>query len=285
MIEPISAKSSLRVLQFLKKARTENESLSEQIKIISFTEAKNERLMLIAANGYKMICSADQIDALHKASLISHNQDCCRLLPLGEKRIKRAEAVAKGAKDGAFQAQHREEIVQQVSINGSRHYVKVNINESPLHRLKSRKGPDGNTWLDDAEFHAGERLRQDFTQGRLMQKTTSNWDLGLGSSTSKSGAGGKADIADSAIDARHRMEKALDCVGPDLAGVLTDVCCFLKGLESVERERRWPPRSAKLMLRTGLALLARHYGTATRAATKGKLRTWGGEGYRPSLET
>lgn len=71
-------------------------------------------------------------------------------------------------------------------------------------------------------------------------------------------------MADSAIDARERLEKALQVVGPDLAGVLSDVCCFLKGLELVERERRWPPRSAKLMLRTGLDLLTRHYG----------LRTW-----------
>jgi len=96
----------------------------------------------------------------------------------------------------------------------------------------------------------------------LMQKVTSSWDP-TASSGKSSGRGLKADLTDSALDARKRLETALQTVGPDLAGVLTDVCCFLKGLELVERERRWPPRSAKLMLRTGLELLCFHYGLRT----------------------
>ena len=71
----------------------------------------------------------------------------------------------------------------------------------------------------------------------------------------------QADLSDNALDARSRLEQAVAVLGPDLSGVVLDVCCFLKGLEGIERERRWPPRSAKLMLRTGLDLLAAHYGT------------------------
>ena len=64
--------------------------------------------------------------------------------------------------------------------------------------------------------------------------------------------------------------------GPEFAGVLLDVCCFLKGLEDVERERRWPLRSAKVVLQLGLDRLARHYGFASEARGRARapIRTW-----------
>jgi hypothetical protein len=51
----------------------------------------------------------------------------------------------------------------------------------------------------------------------------------------------------------------------------------------VERERQWPARSAKLMLRTGLLSLARHY-APPRKASHAATQHWGAAGYRPEME-
>jgi hypothetical protein len=91
-----------------------------------------------------------------------------------------------------------------------------------------------------------------------------------------------ADLADSAIAARVAVNRALEAMGPELAGVALDVCCFMKGLETVERERQWPARSAKLMLRTALMALSRHYKPPA-PSRRSRVEHWGAEGYRPEL--
>jgi len=97
-------------------------------------------------------------------------------------------------------------------------------------------------------------------------------------------------VRDSVIAARERVRRALSAVGPDLAGVLIDVCCHLKGLEASEKASGWPQRSGKVILRIALGQLARHYGIAGARADAEylndrpvRIRHWGTGDYRPQI--
>ena len=83
-----------------------------------------------------------------------------------------------------------------------------------------------------------------------------------------------------AADARRDLARLHAVLPHDCAGVVLDVCGLLKGLQEVERDRGWPRRSAKLVLRIGLEQLAQHYGlgAAARGAETRRKRSWLGEG-------
>ena len=160
--------------------------------------------------------------------------------------------------------------------------VLVDEAESPLAWLARRKGKDGLPLVDAACLEAGERLRRDLTIGAMLPRTTANWSAAVASGAR---AQGPTDFTDTMIAARQRARAALSAVGPDLSGLLIDICGFLKGLETIERERGWPARSGKLVLELALRQLCRHYGLQSEArgrATAG-LRHWGVGDFRPVL--
>lgn len=158
-----------------------------------------------------------------------------------------------------FRDRHLALALHEIRTESGSSTVMINDAESPLAWLARRKGRDGSTLIDAAQFQAGERLRADFTRAQLMPRTTSNWASPVASGARSSG-GGAAAMTDAMIAARQRVRHALDNVGPEFAGLLLDVCCFLKGLEAIEHERRWPARSAKVVLQLALDRLARHHG-------------------------
>jgi hypothetical protein len=193
-------------------------------------------------------------------------------------------ALRKRLNPDAILATGKREISEkQVTVHGVIQRVRVNEYESPLMRLFLRKTKSGQGYLTQEEFEAGERLRKDFEKGQLQPRISANLEGNVGSS-GQAGFGDAGDIADFALDARKRLHKASERLGPELAGVTVDICCFLKGLEKVERERHWPPRSAKLMLKTALSLLATHYGiTGYQSRAGGRIKSWGSLDYRPEL--
>jgi hypothetical protein len=193
-------------------------------------------------------------------------------------------AALRRSEGGGFAAQHRHLRGSDICVDGRREGVVVNDDESPLSSLARLKDGKGRPWLDRVEASAGERLRADFERAMLQPRVTASWDFSRMAKSGKGGRNGGADLTDSALAARERVHRAIEAVGPELGGALLDMCCFLKGLEQVERERGWPRRSAKLMLKTGLAMLDRHYHPpqpGTRHARR--ILHWGADGFRPSL--
>lgn len=181
-------------------------------------------------------------------------------------------------KTNAFADQHRDLEFSSILVEGVEQTVCINHAESPLASLERLKTKEGAPYFPVEAVAAGERLHADFTRGHLQPRVTMSFEPRL-SGTVKGGRGGVSEISDSALAARLKVTRAVEAMGPELSGVALDVCCFMKGLEVVERERQWPVRSAKLMLKTALLSLHRHYTPVSCA----KNRHWGEEGYRPEI--
>jgi Domain of unknown function (DUF6456) len=175
-----------------------------------------------------------------------------------------------------FRRRHLALVQKVVATERGHVHVLIDEAESPLVWLARRRGRDGRPLIETHQLQAGERLRADFTYASLMPRTTSDW-TNPATSRIRNKGGDRADsYTETMIAARQRVHQALDAVGPEFAGLLLDICCFLKGLEDVERERLWPSRSAKVVLQLALDRLARHYGYAAQTAgcARAPVQSW-----------
>jgi len=197
----------------------------------------------------------------------------------GELRMDRGKIMLAEYTDEGLPENHRDIGAIVLDTETGPDTVAVNWSESPLGQLMRRKGRSGEAFLSQTEFQAGERLRADYTRGQIMQRLGANW---VASVSSGRRDGGIADLTDAALAARLRVEKAIRAVGPELSGILIDVCCFLKGMETVEMERGWPVRSAKIVLKTALGVLSRHYNPNAGSRPRQMLH-WGAQDYRPAI--
>lgn len=247
---------------------------------IAAPAADRRKILLDAGARGTISAPASIVEELARDGLLSRSGKEICLTALGQalakERTERTESHA---------APSREIAVRTIDTEDGPVPVLTNLAESPLGQLMRRKTRDGVPFLTGAEFAAGERLRADYTRGQIMPRMGANWEAAVASGRRSGGAGGMADLTDAALEARRRVDRAIEAVGPELSGVLIDVCCFLKGLELVEAERGWPARSAKIVLKSALGVLSRHYNPQSRKtrADSGRVMHWGAADYRPTI--
>ena len=250
---------------------------------VRLRKAADDEFMLVGSKTARLgpIGSATVADLLASGLLVMDGENLYRT-----STVARSWLVRRKTQDMAFKAQHAELECSAPPGGEGKHTVLINRNESPVGQLARRCDRSGKPLLQPFQVAAAERLRADFERGQLQPAITANWSATVSPRRRSGGSGGIADLTDVALAARARIDHAIIKVGPEFSGILIDACCFLKGLETIERERLWPARSAKLVLQLALAALARHYGlgeTATGAARSRSIRRWGAEDYRPEI--
>ncbi len=184
---------------------------------------------------------------------------------LGRARLRRVSAA-----DSPFRSQHQAlDLREARAANGDIIVVRVNHAESPLGWLANHKDRSGKPLISLEQFAAGERMRRDFTLASLPPRVTALWGMPV-NDAGQNGGRDSASMNDTMIAAKDRLWAAFDSVGPDLGGVLLQVCCHLNGLAEAEKQLGWPARSGKVVLGIALDRLAVHYGISQAEGTPKK---------------
>lgn len=130
---------------------------------------------------------------------------------------------------------------------------RLGLIDSPLTGLARRKDRDGMPFLPRDLVVAGERLREDYELSQMEDDAKLDWEKFLvnheAMSKSKQIAG----------NAKSRVAAALEDLGPGHSDVALRACCYLEGMESLEKRMGWSARSGKIVLRIALQRLQRHY--------------------------
>jgi hypothetical protein len=201
---------------------------------------------------------------------------CYTITAVGRAALKRLlveERAGREPKGGfaeaasPFQEQHRffaERRVMAEDGSGERK-LRFNLAESPLLVLGRKRDKDGAAYLTPELIEAGERLREDFELAQMGPRVTQNWERFLTAGGSRGALAGGRGVAEGPQDARHRVARALEALGPGLSDIVFRICCFLEGLETAEKRLGWSARSGKVVLKIALERLAAHYRLARAA--------------------
>ncbi|MBO6757752.1 MAG: hypothetical protein JJ902_15570 [Roseibium sp.] len=250
-------------------------TLSKPGAVLHFPRDALSDCRTIGPKGEHVVPRAAAKAALSRDFLEKQGPDRYVLSPTGRMALKRMLAGGDG-----FAGQHRtlDQMVYKPEKAGgtaaATATATINLSESPLAWLAKRRDRNGRPLLDAAQLRAGERLRADFTFASLMPDIGRGWKSEA-SGPSRGARPKSGDLRDDVLAARRRVYCILDMLEPRLAKVLVDVCCHLKGLETVEAEQGWPARSAKVVLQIALTSLAEKYGDVTTAGPgRGQVRAW-----------
>ena len=209
-----------------------------------------------ASTGKEFYINSAAAEELRSRSCLVR-QDCGAwvLAAVSRRRVPQGRFGADG-----FRRQHQEIVQRGIrDPEGIVKTVEIDVAESPISRLRTRRDKSGRAMISGGQFAAGTRLHADFTRAHMQPRVTLNWDAPC-CDGERRGPAGSDNMTDASIAARQRYYHALDAVGPELARILVEVCCRGNGIERAERALGLPRRSGKVVLDLALTSLARVYG-------------------------
>lgn len=132
---------------------------------------------------------------------------------------------------------------------------RANLGHSAIAWLAQRRDADGAAWLGSAEVAAAGRLGLDAEAASRGASVTMRWDA-----LPRAGGGSavRAEPGDPALAAGRRVETALAACGP-ARPIIEAICIRASALQAAERDLGLRRREGKLLLKSGLTSLARHY--------------------------
>ncbi|MCC5975740.1 MAG: helix-turn-helix domain-containing protein [Rubellimicrobium sp.] len=221
-----------------------------------------ERLAVVERVVAEAMALKDWIACVDPAARISRYQATAAGKAALRQLIGAVDARTRGFSEAqaAFDAARAE---RAEADDGLVRHMRTVLAESPLTALARRRDKEGRPFLDRELVAAGERLREDFELGQSGAAGIAGWEALLAgevpapAARARDGSGGGQ--SDGAKAARDRVMAALHDLGPGLADVTLRCCCFLEGLETLERRMGWSARSGKIVLRIALQRLRRHY--------------------------
>jgi Domain of unknown function (DUF6456) len=204
------------------------------------------------------LSAAEVRNACAEGILISHSDQTLRCSEQAHTWRKRC--LADSPQD-AFAEQHRDmHKVNLIDTEGCLFTAHKNVAESPLAWLRRHGDKDKVPFLSAPEFAAAERLRDDYYRSSLSQKLCADWGAPARGKHTQGPRNAVLDAADNALASKDRFMDALAALGPGLDDLVFALCIRETSLSAIEKSRKWPKRTAKVVLKLALERLARHYG-------------------------